>query len=103
MNEDGVWQQLLRKKYLKDKPFSQVQRKKGDSHFWSGLMEVKSLVLERGRLKVQDGSQTRFWEDFWIGKEPLMTKYSSLCNIVRKKNATVAQVLSTSPPNVSFK
>jgi hypothetical protein len=25
-------------------------------------MEVKSLVLERGRFKVQDGTQTRFWE-----------------------------------------
>jgi hypothetical protein len=66
-------------------------------------MEVKKLMLERGRFKVQDGAQTRFWEDLWIGQEPLMQRFPSLYNIVRKKNATVAQVLSTTPLNVSFR
>jgi hypothetical protein len=66
-------------------------------------MEVKSLVLERGRFKVQDGTQTRFWEDLWIGREHLMMKYPSLYNIERKKNASVAQVLSTTPLNVSIR
>jgi hypothetical protein len=47
LNEDGVCQQMLRKKYLKCKTLSQVERRKGDSHFWGGLMEIKSLVLER--------------------------------------------------------
>jgi hypothetical protein len=60
LSEDGVWQQMLKKKYLKGKTLSEVERKKGDSHFWSRLMEVKKLVLERGRFQVQDGSQTRF-------------------------------------------
>jgi hypothetical protein len=63
LNEDGLWQETLRKKYLKNKTLAQVQKKKGDSQFWSGLMEVKSLFLERGRFMVQDGAQTRFWED----------------------------------------
>jgi hypothetical protein len=30
-------------------------------------MEVKDLVLLRGRFKVQDGTQARFWEDSWLG------------------------------------
>jgi hypothetical protein len=51
---------MLRKKYLKGKTFSQVERRKGDSHFWTGLMEVKNLVIKRGRFQVLDGSQTRF-------------------------------------------
>jgi hypothetical protein len=72
LNEDGVWQQILRRKYLKGKTLSQAVRKAGDSHFWSGLMEVKDLVLRRGRFKVQDGTQARFWEDKWLGKDPLM-------------------------------
>jgi hypothetical protein len=42
--------------------------------------------MERGRFKVQNGTQTRFWEDLWIGNEPLMKKkYPALYNIVRKK------------------
>jgi hypothetical protein len=103
LNEEGLWQQILKRKYLKNKTLSQVEKKKGDSHFWSGLMQVKKLVLERGRFKIQNGTQTRFREDLWIGREPLMTKYPSLYNIVRKKNASVAQVLSTTPLNISFR
>jgi hypothetical protein len=61
------------------------------------------MVLERGRFNVQDGTGTRFWEDLWIGNEPLMKKYPSLYNIARRKSASVAQVLSTTPLNVSFR
>jgi hypothetical protein len=103
LNEDGLWQQVLTKKYLRGRMLSQVAKKKGDSHFWAGLMEVKDLVLQRGRFRVHDGSQTRFWEDLWLGKEPLMVKYPSLYRNVRKKNLSVAQVLSTTPLNVSFR
>jgi hypothetical protein len=94
---------MLKKKYLKGRTLSQVQKKNGDSHFWSGLMEVKDLVLQRGRFRVQDGTQTRFWEDLWLGKDPLMLKYPNLYRIVRKKNVSVAEVLSTIPLNVSFR
>jgi hypothetical protein len=103
LNGDGLWQQVLKKKYLKGRTLSQVAKKKGDSHFWSVLMEVKDLVLQIGRFRVQDGSQTRFWEDLWLGKDPLMVKYPSLYKIVKKKNVSVAQVLSTTPLNVSFR
>jgi hypothetical protein len=58
-----MWQQVLTKKYLKGKTLSQVEKMKRDSHFLSGLMEIKKLVMERGRFKVQHASQTRFWED----------------------------------------
>jgi hypothetical protein len=47
-----MWQQVLKKKYLKGRTLSQVERKKGDSHFWAGLMEVKDLVLQTGRFRV---------------------------------------------------
>jgi hypothetical protein len=102
-NEDGVWQDILRKKYLVNKTLSQAQKKKGDSQFWSGLMEVKNILLERGKFEVHDGTQTRFWEDLWIGREPLMKSYPSLYSITRKKNVTVAQVLATTPLGITFR
>jgi hypothetical protein len=102
-NEDGLWQQVLKKKYLKGRTLSQVAKKKGGSHFWAGLMEVKDLVLQGGLFRVQDGSRTRFWEDLWLGKDHLMVKYPSLYKIVRKKNMSVSQVLSTTLLNVSFR
>ena len=103
VNEDGMWQSILKRKYLQNKTLTQVEKKKGHSHFWSGLMEVKDLFLRMGRFKIRDGTQTRFWEDLWLGDEPLMLAYPSLYRIVRKKNVTVAQVLSTYPLDVSFR
>jgi hypothetical protein len=41
LNEDGVWQELLRKKYLYNKTLSQVTARTTDSPFWKGLMRVK--------------------------------------------------------------
>ena len=86
--------------YLENKTLSQARKRKGDSQFWTGLMEVKDLFLERGRFFICDGSQARFWEDWWIRNEPLMKKYPSLYSIVRKKNETVDKVLSAPPLNV---
>jgi hypothetical protein len=63
-----------------------LKRKRGTRIFWSGLMDAKNLFLARGRFMVGDGSQTRFWEDRWIGDELLMKKYPSLYNIARSKN-----------------
>ena len=88
VNEDGMWQSILKRKYLQNKTLTQVEKKKGHSHFWSGLMEVKDLFLRMGRFKIRDGTQTRFWEDLWLGDELLMLAYPSLYRIVRKKNVT---------------
>ena len=66
MNEEGTWQTLLRRKYLGNKPLTQVTKQPGDSQFWSGLMEIKDQFFERGKFVVQNGLQTRFWEDLVI-------------------------------------
>ena len=52
---------------------------------------------------VQNGLQTRFWEDWWIGNKPLKLQYPTLYRIVRKKNQTVASVLGARPLIVSFR
>ena len=103
INEDGIWQQLLKRKYLKNKTLSQVVKQPGDSQFWVGLMEVKEHLLDRGKFLVQNGEQVRFWEDWWIGHEPLMKQFPDLYNIVRKKNQTVSSALSTTPLNISYR
>lgn len=102
-NEDGVWQNLLRKRYLTNKTLSQISKKPGDSQFWSGLMKVKDQFLIGGSFSIQSGTQIRFWEDTWLGDKPLCKRYPALYSIVKKKNATVATVLSTTPLKVSFR
>jgi hypothetical protein len=60
LNEEGMWQSLLRRKYLANRTLSQAQRRASDSHFWSGLMKIKDLFMSKGTFQVKDGSQTRF-------------------------------------------
>jgi hypothetical protein len=103
LNEDGVWQQLLRNKYLKNKTLTQVQHMSGDSQFWVGLVKVKEEFLSLGRFRLGDGSQVRFWEDAWITPRPLKSIFPTLYNIVRRKGASMRTVLSLTPLNVAFR
>jgi hypothetical protein len=102
LTEDGVWQTLLRRKYLGSKTLSQMTWKPGDSHFWAGIMRTKNEFFKYGHFLIKDGSEIRFWEDSWLGDEPLMDQYPALYRIARNKSDTIAVVLETTPPNVSF-
>ena len=53
---EGVWQTLLRRKYVGSKAVSQVYWKPGDSHFWAGLMATKKYFFSYGSFSIKDGS-----------------------------------------------
>ena len=63
LNTNGMWQDLLKNKYLWCKSLTQVKAKPYDSHFWRGLMKIKDEVLTNGTFLIKDESATRFWED----------------------------------------
>lgn len=83
LNEEGIWQELLKNKYLGSKTISRVQWNPGDSYFWAGLMRVKQHLFHFSTFTIKDGTQTIFWEDTWLGNSPLCDQYPSLYNIVR--------------------
>jgi hypothetical protein len=60
LNGDGIWQRLLRNKYLRDKTLTQVQYMPRDSHFWAGLMKVKEEFVSLSKFDLGDRSQVRF-------------------------------------------
>jgi len=66
-------------------------------------MKVKDAFLELGHFNVKDGSQTRFWVDTWLGNKPLKDKFPALFNIVRRKQDSIATILSSANLNVSFR
>jgi len=103
INEDGVWQELLRKKYLKNKTISEVKWKPGDSYFLSGLMKVKDRFCHLSTFNLYNGTHIRFWEDRWFRNSTLKEQYPSLYNICRKKHISIASVFSSTPLNISFR
>jgi hypothetical protein len=98
----GAWQNFLRRKYVRDSIIAQVQRKQGDSYFWSGLMRVKESFLNLGRFQLCNGQNIRFWEDRWLKIFTIKELYPTLFAITRKKHISVASVFTTIPLNVSF-
>jgi hypothetical protein len=56
-----------------------------------------------GSFNIHHGRQTRLWEDSWLGTTPLKQQYPNLYNIVRRRNATVADIFSSRPLNISFR
>jgi hypothetical protein len=71
INEQGIWQDILRTKYIKDKAIEQVHGKPRDSQFRAGLMKIKELFPGYGTFQLNNGANMRFWEDIWIGNWPL--------------------------------
>jgi hypothetical protein len=59
LTKDGVWQTLLRRKYVGSKALSQVLWKPGDSHFWAGLMATKKHFFGHEIFSIKDGSEVR--------------------------------------------
>jgi hypothetical protein len=43
LTKDGVWQTLIKRKYIGSKALSEVLWKSEDSHFWAGLMATKKF------------------------------------------------------------
>jgi hypothetical protein len=71
LTEKGMWQTILKKKYIGPKALSQVLWKLGDSHFWAGLMATKKFFFGLGSFSIKDGMEIRFWEDKWLGNATL--------------------------------
>jgi hypothetical protein len=65
-------------------------------------MKVKDQFLSLGFFTLKDGKQIRFWEDSWMGKQPLMLKFPSLYNLARKKSDTMANVFNRISLNIYF-
>jgi hypothetical protein len=42
LNKQGVWQEIIKNKYLHSQTLSHVSAKPYDSPFWKGLMKVKA-------------------------------------------------------------
>jgi hypothetical protein len=73
LTEDGVWQTLLKRKYVGSKAISHVVWKPGDSHFWAGLVAMKKQFFRFRSLLIRDGLQICFWEDKCLGYHILGT------------------------------
>jgi hypothetical protein len=62
-NEKGLWQDIVRAKYLRTSEVGNVVHKLDDSPIWCDLLKVKNLYLRGRSVNVQSGHTTLFWLD----------------------------------------
>lgn len=102
-NIDGVWQQLLKNKYQRDKCLTSVKHKQGDSQFWSDLLKHKNFFFSLCRFTVGNCKNTRFWADWWIGQKSLQKSFPILYSVCFDKNKSIAEIFDKEIQNVSFR
>jgi hypothetical protein len=89
--EEGLWQDIVKYKYLNNKSIHEVGHRINDSPMWSDLLKVKGIYLQGRGVTFRRGNLTRFWFDPWVYKEPLYLAAPLLFELCDKKEITVAQ------------
>lgn len=56
-NEEGIWQDLIKAKYLKNDLINTVKAKFNDSPVWKDLLKVRHLYLRGRKVKTNDGKK----------------------------------------------
>jgi hypothetical protein len=102
-NTNGLWQTIIRHKYVKGRPIISLKKRQSDSHFWKGILDIRDNFYKYCKNKVGNGSNTSFWHNIWCDLEPLSSKYASLFDIAYDKDITVEKAFSSAFRAVNFR
>ncbi|XVF17280.1 hypothetical protein REPUB_Repub10bG0106100 [Reevesia pubescens] len=92
--QESLWCEVFKAKYMGDKQFLECAKKAGSSSTWRGILKTQN-VFEKGlKWKIGDGSRIRFWNDWWVGAQPLINTLSQQSSEI-DVNAKVQDMLSS--------
>lgn len=89
-NENGLWQKIVKFKYLKNSSICTVRHRQNDSPIWSDLLKIRNIYLQGRRME----KETLFWKDIWLYDQPLYILYPDLFAMCQKPDLTVFQVIA---------
>jgi hypothetical protein len=92
-NEKGLWQEVIRAKYLQKDGVGTVTLKMGDSPVWADLLKVKQIYLRGRQIITKNGKLTLIWKDKWLHDQPLCIVALVLFEWCKEKNVIVNQLL----------
>ena len=59
--------------------------------FWKDILKEASWVKEDWKFRIGNGSEVRFWTDYWCGPSTLNHSYPTLFEVVINKLETMAE------------
>jgi hypothetical protein len=88
VGEQGLWAEILRNKYLRDKDLMLDAHRPG-SQFWNSIQNLQHLFRLGAKHTVHNGKTMSIWWDWWQGSGPLCNRFPSLFAIVTEQEASV--------------
>lgn len=86
-NESGIWQDIVKAKYIKNDLVNNVKHRLDDSPVWRDLLRVRHFYLRGRKIETNNGEITTFWFE----EEPLCIKYNSLFELCSEKSIIVKE------------
>lgn len=90
--ENGLWQDIIKYKYLRNSSIHEVGHKLNDSQMWYDLLKFKDVYLQGRTVSIKNGENVRFWLDPWLYEEPLKDIAPILYKLSMNKLVSVAKV-----------
>jgi hypothetical protein len=91
-NDKGLWQDIVKIKYVKNSPICSILFRYNDSPVWSDLLKIRHIYLQGRELKINKGPWVSFWLDFWMDGTPLCQAYLVLFELATDKKCSVCEV-----------
>ena len=91
---EGLWQEVVRAKYLKNSSVASVKPKFTDYPVWKSLLKVKDIYMAGRRIVIKSGNIARVWLDPIGSHPPLCDLYPDLFSVTNFPNDTIAQFKS---------
>lgn len=99
--EQGLWQQIITHKYLRNDSISSVKHKQSDSSMRTDLLKVRNLYLQGRRFIVGNGKKILFWKDSWLYDRPISLLFPDLFKMAQQRDITLAEVV-LNPLSLTF-
>jgi hypothetical protein len=91
-NEEGLWQEIVRKKYKIKGGIAQLRTKQSNSPLWNDLLKIKDLYVKGRVMKIGNGKETNFWRDSWCDSIPLKERFKEVFDLCNEQKGSVAEV-----------
>jgi hypothetical protein len=87
--EQGLWQDIVKAKYLRNKSVANVTSRFNDSPCWKGLLKVKNTYMVGRKVNLRKGNICRLRHDSISGETPLYLQFPDLFNLCLDKDYTI--------------
>jgi hypothetical protein len=88
-NGEGIWHDIIRKKYMKKGMVGLLAKSPKNSPMWNDLLKVRHVYLKGRSMKVGNGKNTSFWHDRWCGLVSLADKFPDLYKLCVDQDCSV--------------